>query len=310
MHGCRTLVLFAALTAPTLHAGQEASPPTVTLESAGQGTPQRLAYKFSPGQFVHYEVAASSKIVMQKGEVQATATNETQTWKQFRVVTVDEQGNGTLEPIITRVKMQAQFNNLPEVSWDSQTGGEPPKDFAPLAQTIGRAHTRIVFAPNGELLKITPLPGAPEHLAHAADKADPKHNFLIMLPKEPVGVGAVWKDRFQTPVSVGNGLTQPITLQRQYTLVGINGSIATIALKTSVITPLNNAEIEGQLIQRTPSGTIEFDIDRGVIVSQASSVNNQVVNAMGPGTRLQAESETREKLAGPTATVQPAALKR
>jgi hypothetical protein len=312
MHGCQTLAILTAFAATTVHAAQDVSPPqpAVTLVSPGEGPSQRLAYKFAPGQFAHYEVTSNMKIITQKGTVQAVAKNDSQSWKQLRVVTVDDEGNATLEPVITRVKMRAQFDNLPEVTWDSQADPAPPKDFAAVAAQIGRAHARVVVSPNGELLKITALAGAPDHIAAAADKADPKYNFLVVLPKEPIGVGAVWKDRFQVPVTVGMGLSQPITLQRQYTLTKINGSIATIALKTSVVTPINNAEIEGQLMQRTPAGIIEFDVDRGLIVSQNTSVDNQVVNAMGPGTKLQANSDTLEKLVPASAAVQPAALRR
>jgi hypothetical protein len=306
--------LAAVWTAVVLFAGvlvaQDPVPSTVTLVNPGAEPTYRLVYKFTPGQFAHYEVSNSMRIVTQYGGANSVATNESQAWKQYRVVTVDEQGQATLEPIITRVKMSAQFDNLDAVKYDSQDPAPPPKDFAEIAKSVGQAVARVLFTSNGELLKISPLPGAPEKLAAAAPKADPQANFLVSLPKEAVGVGAVWKDRYQVPVTLGAGkLTQPITLQRQYTLTQVSGSIATITSKTTILTPLNDPQVEAQLIQRTPTGTIEFDLDRGLLVSHHTTVDKTVVNAFGPNSQLQASSETREKLTQGVAGVQPAALR-
>ena len=296
------------------------TPGAVTVDNAGQGTPYRLVYKFTTGQFAHFESTTNSTFITRfpsqdpnqnkNTEVilQQKATNQTQTWKQFRVLSVDEDGLATLEPIITRVKMSAAIDNI-AANYDSAVDQDPSPQFAPVAQSIGKPLARVVFGPNGELVKMTMLQGAPNKLAEPAAKADPVLNFLVVLPKEPVGVGAIWRDRFQVPVTVGNGLNQLVSLQRQYTLTKVDGSIATIASRTSILTPISDPLLEAQLMQRTTTGTIEFDLERGLVVSQSASVDQQVVGAAGPKTVVHATSNSRERLLAGPAGVQPAALR-
>jgi len=301
---------FTLLSSLMLFSQAAAQDQAVTLVSPGDGPQQKLAYKFTPGQFLNYEVDHKMTFNVRYQQNVSKTREETQTWKQLRIVNVDESGNATLEPMISRVKMMAKFDAEPEITYDSQNNTEAPKKFAPVAEAIGKTYVRLQFAPNGELLRVAALPGAPEHLAEAATKPDAQYNFLIVFPKEPIGIGAIWKDRFQVPVTVDKKLSQQVSLQRQYTLTGIQGTTATITLKTSVITPINNPEVEGQLVQRTPNGIIEFDLERGVITSQTMSVVGQAVGAFGPMTALDASSTTHEKLVPAATAVQPAALKR
>lgn len=282
----------------------------LTVTNPGQGTPHQLAYKFTPGQFARYEVVQKMTVISTYPQAAETMTNESTTTKHFRVVAADAEGTAQLEPIIDRVQMAIVFNGTERREYDSQVNSEPGPEFAAVAGNIGNALARVHMTTNGEMTKVTPLPGAPQAFVKMAAENDSKLNFLIPLPKEPVGLGAVWRDRYQTFVVVGQGgLQQPVTMQRQFELTKIEGSLATIAFKTSVITPLDNPQIEAQLLQRKPAGTIEFDLDRGLIVSQTTKADGQVVNAFGANTRMQASLETAERLIPTTAGVQPATLK-
>jgi hypothetical protein len=85
-------------------------------------------------------------------------------------------------------------------------------------------------------------------------------------------------------------------LQRTYQLAEVNGSIATIKLKTARITPVNDPQIEVQLMQRTPSGSIKFDLDQGRIVSMETVVEQTVLGAAGPKSSMSAATRSVEKL--------------
>ncbi|HUQ70240.1 MAG TPA: hypothetical protein VM165_11985 [Planctomycetaceae bacterium] len=281
----------------------------VTLTSPGQGTTYPLAYKFTPGTFAHYEVTQKSVILSRYEQGQEKMNNESTTTKHFRVVTADAAGVAQLEPIIDRVKMAVTFNDVNKVEYDSADPGPAPRGFEAVAATIGKSTARIHLTPNGELTKVTALPDAPASLTALAAKADPSMNFLIPLPREAVGIGAVWKDRYQVPVVVGEGLSQPVTLQREFALTKVTGAVATITFQTKIITPMDNPQVQAQLLQRTPAGTIEFDLDRGLIVAQTTKASGEVVQAFGANTKMQASLETTERLIPQTAGVQPAALK-
>lgn len=308
--GCCWLVLAAATAS-----GQEAESPADRSEtepklvSAGEAPARQLVYKFAAGQFADYEVVHSTNIQAQFQGIKETVRNDSQTWKNFRVVGVDGQGVATLEPLIKRVKMSATSGSNDPVSYDSQDGGAPPTQFRDIQETVGRPIARVAVTPNGELKKITLLAGAPAHLTEAAAKTDPRLNFLFVLPREPVGVGAVWRTKFQAPVHVGQKLMQQVWLQKQCQLTKFDGPVAVIAVKTSVLTPVGNPEVQAQLMQRLLNGTVEFDVERGLVVSQKMSINESVVGPFGQDSAMQVASETRERLLPGAVGVQPAALR-
>jgi len=116
------------------------------------------------------------------------------------------------------------------------------------------------------------------------------------MSKTPVKIGDTWKDRFQTDVTVEKTLKKDVTLQRTYKLEKVEGSIATIKLNTGLITPINDPQIEVQLIQRSPAGTIKFDLEQGRIVSMDTVVNQTVLGAFGPKSLMSAVTNSKEKL--------------
>lgn len=263
---------------------------------AEDGGPYHLKYKFQPGQFWYYEVENTMKIVTQFKEAKEDVSNHSQAWKQLRVVSVDEQGHATLEPIVERVVMKAVKDGEDPVAYDSARDAEPPFQFREVKRTIGQVQARVNVATNGDLKAVIPLVNDDEALLAAARKNDPRLNFLIVMPEQPVRIGDSWKDRFPAEVTVGKNLQQEVILQRTYTLSAVKGAVAMIKLKTAVITPVNDPQIEVQLIQRTPTGMIEFDLEKGQILSMNTKVDQTVLGAFGPQSSMSAVTKSVEKL--------------
>jgi len=267
----------------------------------------QLKYKFQPGQFVHYEVSDRVRYVTQQGGSAFESLQRNDSSKHFRVVSVDDDGSALLEPIIDRIRMSARLHDQPLVEFDSAKDKVAPPKFQRHLETVGKPMARFQFAAHGELLAVRVIAtDVPKATTAAADKADPKMNFLVPLPTEPIAVGHRWKQKFDEPISAGQGLTQQIPMLRQYELMSISDGIATIKFKTSILALLNDPKIQGQLVQQTPSGTIEFDVERGLIRSRKSVTNETVVNALGPQTILQAIGESTEKLIPNGAAIQQA----
>lgn len=318
MHGSVWLrVVWAgvlwALLAGSLPA-QEAASPNVgsgpNLEQPGTGQTYSLVYKLTPGLFAHYQSHQLVTVSVQHAEAQEQVTNDVTTFKHFRVVSRDADGLAVLEPVIEKVRMSATFNGDPPIVFDSETDQTAPRQFRDVQATIGRALSRMTVAPNGQLMKISVLDGAPATLTAAAQKVDPQSNFLVVFPAQPIGVGAVWSEKFQVPVTLGKGgLSQMVTLRRRYQLTGVTNAIAQVSMTTSVLTPIdNNPEVQGQLIQRSPSASIQFDMEKGLIISQVTTVaKKEVVGAFGPKSTMQAASEVRETWIEAPPTLQPAA---
>jgi hypothetical protein len=211
---------------------------------------------------------------------------------------VDDDGSILLEPVIDRIRMSAKLHDQPIVEFDSAKDKVAPPKFQRHKETVGKPMARFKYAPNGDLLEVRIIDAGASKAgaASAADKADPKMSFLIPLPKEPVAVSHRWKQKYDEPVRMGQGLTQQIPMLRQFELTGISDGIATIKFRTSILALLNDPRTQGQLAQQTPSGTIEFDIERGLIRSRKSVTNESVVNAFGAQSLLEVEGESTEKL--------------
>lgn len=261
----------------------------------------QLQYRFQPNQFVYYEVTQAMTITAETGSYKNTARHDAQTIKHFRVLSVDESRQATIEAVIDQTRMEARFSEgdppveSPAVLFDSTSGQPAPQQFQSVEAAIGKPTVRMLVSATGELLKVQNLQTASPNGAPAIDDQNAK-NFLIILPASPVKVGDVWKDKITVPVTVSPGLHQPITLQRQYTLAEVRGSIAVLELKTSVLTPVNDSRLEAQLIQRTPRGKIEFDMERGLILSQNLTIQGESLNAGGNSVKLKAASQSTEKL--------------
>ena len=77
------------------------------------------------------------------------------------------------------------------------------------------------------------------------------------------------------------------------------GNVATIRVLNSLLTPMNDPEILRQLVQQTPKGTIEFDMQQGRVLNRTLQIDEKVVGAFGAQTLLQANGECVEKLIPP-----------
>lgn len=266
-----------------------------------------LQYKFQPGQFFHYEVADHVRYVTQQAGNAFETLQRNDSAKHYRVVTIEEDGSALLEPIIDRIRMSAKLPEKPLVEFDSAKDKLAPPEFQRHKETVGKPMARFLFTPSGELKSVKLIEAnVPPAVAAAAAKADPKMSFLVPLPTEPIAVGHRWRQKYNESISAGQGLYQPVPMLRQFELIGIADGIATIKFKTSILALLNDAKAQGQLAQQTPSGTIEFDIERGLIRTRKFVTNETVLNAFGQQTLLQVSGESIEKLVPHEAVIQPA----
>ncbi|HEY0983054.1 DUF6263 family protein [Schlesneria sp.] len=265
--------------------------------AAADETTFQLVYHFKPGQFFHYEQSDRAELTTQSGSNQALAIQQTQTFRSFRVISVDDDGSAVIEPVVESVRMASQTGESGVVGYDSTKDEVIPKGFESLAGTVGRPLARFQVSANGRLNKVTLLVNdVPKKFAEAAEKTDPAINCLVVFPEKAVKIGEKWSEKSDTPVSVGNNLTQDLGLIRVYELAKVENDIATIRFRTSLRVPMHDPDILRQIVQQTPSGTIEFDLKEGKILSRSLKIDEKVIGAFGPQTLLQAQGEMLEKL--------------
>ncbi len=282
----------------------------VSYAVAGDEPAHQLVYKFKSGQFLHYELSDRAELTTQTAENQSRAVQQTHCMKSFRVVSTDENGGATIEPVVEHVRMASQTGDKAIVGYDSTKNEVAPKGFENLASTIGRPLARFHVAANGRLLKVTLLvDDVPKNFSEAAEKTDPAINFLVVFPEQAIKVGDKWSEKFETKVSaasVGSQLQRELGLIRVFELIKVEDEVATIRFRTSLRTPINDPEILRQTVQQTPSGTIEFDLKNGRLLSRSLKIDEKVIGAFGAQTLLNAQGEMIEKLILPKTTAKAA----
>ena len=238
-----------------------------------------LVYRFLLNQDVHMPLSVDSHIQVQKDQAITNTMNQSTVERHYHVDSVEPDGSAIVELFIDNVKLTYAFNNGNPITYDTSKKQLPPRGFEGVNRSLGM-HGRVRFSPQGNVLPLAGLPNDPA--------TDPSESFLDPMPSKPIHVGEEWFEDFKVKVSVSRSLNQRITLRRRYTLESVDGKIATIRLRTSEITPVQDAQIRAQLVQRTPEGKITFDLDRGVTVSRDLTCSRTENDVMGEGSQIAA----------------------
>lgn len=250
-----------------------------------------LHYKFKRGEFLHYETNSSSTMTVAAGNFSQVLKETRQTQKHLRVVAVDAKGSVVLEPVIDHVVMTAQGDDNDAVVFDSESKRPAPQQFRGVAVTLGKAIIRVRYSSTGDIEEVLPIPGLEEKLP----KDESTHAFLVVLPGEPVSVGKNWNDDFKVAVSVTRTLSRTVTIRRRYTLEKVADGFAYITFRTYPLSLVKDAHTKAQLIQRSLSGLVKFDIDKGRIVEWSSRGSGQVFGAFGATSAMEAKSKSMER---------------
>lgn len=290
------LIVTAAFTHNVL--GDDDAPGVVSATAASSADGSiRLIYKFQAGQFSHYSGTSRVQYITQLESKKFTTLQTNDTGTHFRVITVDESGNALIEPVVDRTRMTAKMPDKDPVVFDSESGEPVPVEFRTIREAIGRPVARFTVSPYGELIKATVIdPTAPQSLRDGAEKLTTRFAFVVRLPKTAVRVGDKWKEDYSTTVSIGRGLRQDVMIRRVYELVSVSDGVAHIKFKTTLLKSLQDPELEKQVIQQTPHGSIDFDIERGLVRTHVSNINQTTINAFGAQSLLQVVGEATETL--------------
>jgi hypothetical protein len=255
--------------------------PALSDEAGEAGQPVSLRYQFREGEVVRYAVSLVDRYSIQIGEAQDSPFSRQDSTKNYRVLSVDEDGFARLELTLLEQVATKISQNGDEMSFDSRKrNDEIPAPFRPLAMLVGRPYLRLTVSSTGEVSDIEPLiEGAetPDEISQTA------LDILLRLPEEPVAVGESWKEDYEVPIRLPDNpqLKKYVKMQRRYHLESVEDGRATIEMTTRILTPIDDPDEELQLTRRTAAGTIVLDLERGTLLSRSLSLENQVVGFGG-----------------------------
>ena len=92
---------------------------------------------------------------------------------------------------------------------------------------------------------------------------------------------------------------------RMKTRIGLHAQsvktgVATISVKTEVLTPVNDPQIKSQLVQQLTNGELKFDIDAGRVLSQQIDWDETVVGFSGDDSLMKYLARFTEELSPST----------
>ena len=248
--------------------------------------PVRLRYEFHPGEQMAMRVAhrALTETTM-NGTTQSveTMTDSTKTW---RVVAVDAAGSATLEQSVEDVTMTSRTSDRGEVRWSSGGGEEPPPGYELVPHSLGVPLVRMTIATDGRVLDRRELRPCPP--AATGDLV------VVPLPDDPVEVGFEWTIPQEVVVEVPNGPRKAVRTRLRYRLESVKDGIATIAVDTTVLTPVDDPRLEARLLERIWDGTIRFDVERGRVVGRQTAIDRRVVGFGGPQSSVRYKASLEE----------------
>lgn len=246
-----------------------------------------LRYKFTKGELLQWKVS-------HRGTTEATIHGNTQTTKmsanstkQWRVVDVDEQGDATFVHSVVHVDMWQKVSDRQEVRYNSATDKTPPREYIQVAKTVGVPIATVKISPSGQVLERDKAP---------VQANSGLGNIAMPLPLEPVRVGQDWHLSNEVRVRRQDGKQLRVKTRIVYTLKSVKTGVATIAVNTEVITPVNDPQIKSQLVQQLTNGELKFDMDAGRVLSQQIDWDETVVGFNGDGSMMKYLARFNEDL--------------
>lgn len=265
------------------------------LSSSAQDTPIRLeaeldrvASNLTDHQYeLRYKLRSSEQLyyqVIHQVAVQTTVQGEKQDSKSYsksvkiwHVLEPDENGHTRFTHSVDFVKMWSETTGRDTVRYDSRVDKEVPADYRHVAETLGKPISTLTITSSGKEIR--------------REDRIKQHNFgtggmMIPLPEKPIRVGDKWSSTDFAVVRQSDGAAKRINTRVLYRLEKVETGVATISIRTEVLTPFDDSRMKSQLIQRLSNGTVRFDIDAGRVVSRQLDWNETVVGFNGPESNM------------------------
>jgi hypothetical protein len=263
---------FLALAAATGHAADSAD--------------VLLRYRFAKGQKLPARVEHRALTETTMNGVTQTVETMTDSTKTWTVVDVDEVGNATLEHSVDDVTMTSRTSDRGEVRWASGSGAEPPPGYELVPHALGVPLVRLTVSADGRVLDRRELRPCPP--AATGDLV------VVPLPEQAVAVGAEWTVPQDIVVEVPNGPRKAVRTRLRYRLESVVDGVATIAVDTTVLTPVDDPRLEARLLERIWDGRITFDIAGGRVRDRRTSIDRRVVGFGGPQSSVRYKASLAE----------------
>lgn len=250
--------------------------------------PVRLEYRFHVGDRVDMEVRHRALTETTIGSTRQATETATDSRKIWQVVAVDDDGRTTLEQSVDEVHMTSRTSDRGEIRWSSSDTDPPPPGYETVGQSLGVPLTRMVIDRAGRVIA--------RHDLRPIPPVSTGDLVVVPLPDDPVVVGATWTVPDEVVVEAPHAGRKSVRTRLRYQIEAIEDGLATIAVDTTVLTPIDDPRLEARLLERIWDGTILFDIDRGRVHSRSTTTDRRVVGFEGPQSSIRYKASLEEQV--------------
>jgi hypothetical protein len=241
----------------------------------------KLGYRFQKDDVVRTKVVHLATVETKiKGTAQETKSRSIST-RAWRIRDVDAAGNITFDNVVERLEMWNHVEGRQEVFYDSASGLTPPAEFAAVAASVGKVLATIKIDPQGRIL--SRANNQPQFNPGIGDLTVP----FPPADKQPLKAGASWSIPDELRLTADDGTIKRVQTQQQYRLLKVEAGVASIAVETQILTPINDPKLQSQLVQRLQKGTIEFDVDAGRLIRKQMDIDQEVFGFSGADSHMQ-----------------------
>jgi hypothetical protein len=253
-----------------------------------------FAYRAKAGETLRWKVThlvtVDTKI---RGSEQSAKTRSSST-KSWRVTAVDDEGNITFVYMVDDVDMWQSVTGRQEIRYNSRTDSQPPREYEVAAKSVGVPLATVVIDRFGRVVK--------------RDSEQSQFNpglgeLTIPFPEKEMKVGARWNVPDEIRIRLEDGRVQRVQTRQSYTLEKVETGVATIGIKTEVLTPIDDPKVHAQLVQRLTQGSVKFDLDAGRLISRQMDLDETVIGFSGPDSVMQYLARLTDELQPASAAV-------
>lgn len=253
-----------------------------------------FAYRAAVGETLRWKVThlvtVDTKI---RGSEQSAKTRSAST-KSWRVTGVDDEGNITFVYTVDEVDMWQSVTGRQEIRYNSRTDSMPPREYEAASKSVGVPLATVTIDRFGRVVK--------------RDSEQSQFNpglgeLTIPFPEKEMKVGARWNVPDEIRIRLEDGRVQRVQTRQAYTLEKVETGVATIGIKTEVLTPVDDPKVHAQLVQRLTQGSVKFDLDAGRLISRQMDLDETVIGFSGPDSVMQYLARLTDELQPANAVV-------
>ncbi len=245
----------------------------------------KLRYRMTPNMKIASEVTHLAKTNTKINDVAQSSQSRTLSRKVWFVSDVAKNGDMTFVHQVDFVEMSQQIGDGEELRYNSETDKEPIAIFQKVAETIGKPIATITINSFGQVV---------ERSDEATGSNLGMGDITIPLPEEEIEVGTQWETPREIRVRRTDGTPKSVKVRELYTLEKVSAGVAVISIRSELLTPLTEPEVEAQAVQQMSNGTIRFDLDAGRLISKKLTWDKTIVGFSGAGSIMDYSARLEE----------------